>query len=381
MKIFPKEIIENSAEVFKFKHTTNSKIIYSILLIFIISALIALPFIKVDVYSASSGLVKPNKNRVPISLINSGRVKFSSIKDNQEVKAGDTLLIIENKIIDEQLKYSVSQAKEIESYTKDLKYLTSNSSLSFSALNSAKYQSNYLEYEQKLRELKTRFNQKKQSFDRNKDLFEKGVIAAAEFEPIKTEFELSQSDIFSFKKQQKNKWQTDLTNYLNNLEELSSNKIQLKENKSQYIITAPISGTLMNTSQYLVGSFISPGSIVAEISPDTDLIAECYISPSDIGLINTHNKVLFQIDAYNYNQWGLAEGSIIDISKDVEFLENTPVFKIRCLIKQDHLTLKNGVKGQIKKGMTLNARFILTERSLYDLLYDNIDDWINPSRT
>lgn len=126
------------------------------------------------------------------------------------------------------------------------------------------------------------------------------------------------------------------------------------------------------------GSFVPQGTRIAEISPSTDLIAECYINPTDIELIDPNKKVIFQIDAYNYNQWGLADGKIIEISKDVEILKDQPVFKIRCHINQKHLELKNGVIGQIKKGMTVNARFLLAERSLYQLLYDNVDDWLNP---
>ncbi|WP_261376393.1 hypothetical protein [Gillisia sp. Hel_I_86] len=173
MNIFPKEIIENSAEVFKFKHTTNSKIIYSILLVVILGALISLPFIKVDVYTSSTGLVKPNKDRVPISLINSGRVKFSAIKDNKEVNVGDTVFIIENKIIDEQLKFSNSQSEEIQYFLKDLYYLVNSQTPNFNSIASAKYKASYLEYEQKLRELGTRYSQKKQNFDRSQKLFEK----------------------------------------------------------------------------------------------------------------------------------------------------------------------------------------------------------------
>lgn len=40
---------------------------------------------------------------------------------------------------------------------------------------------------------------------------------------------------------------------------------------------------------------------------------------------------------------------------------------------------KNGYKGYLKKGMTLQARFIITERTLWQLLYDKVDDWINPA--
>lgn len=60
-------------------------------------------------------------------------------------------------------------------------------------------------------------------------------------------------------------------------------------------------------------------------------------------------------------------------------IDQKPVFKIRCKIKEEFLQLKNGVKGKIKKGMTVNARFLLAERTLYDLLYDNVNDWLNPA--
>ena len=117
---------------------------------------------------------------------------------------------------------------------------------------------------------------------------------------------------------------------------------------------------------------------MGEITPDTELIAECYISPKDIGLIDKSKVVSFQIDAFNYNQWGLATGNIIRIADDVEFMDNQPFYKIQCKINQKHLKLKNGYKREIGKGMTLNARFEITERTLYELLYDKMDDWLNP---
>jgi len=30
--------------------------------------------------------------------------------------------------------------------------------------------------------------------------------------------------------------------------------------------------------------------------------------------------------------------------------------------------------------MSLQARFIVTERTLWQLIYDNVDDWLNPGR-
>jgi HlyD family secretion protein len=55
------------------------------------------------------------------------------------------------------------------------------------------------------------------------------------------------------------------------------------------------------------------------------------------------------------------------------------MFKLLCSLDQNFLQLKNGFKGQLKKGIVVNARFEIIERSLFDLLYDKIDDWLNPS--
>ena len=96
-------------------------------------------------------------------------------------------------------------------------------------------------------------------------------------------------------------------------------------------------------------------------------------------MIQPGKPVNFQIDAFNYNQWGLATGRITQISKDVDMVNNQPVFKVKCFIDQNNLTLKNGFKGYLDKGMTLSARFQLTERTLFDLLYDKVDDWLNPA--
>jgi HlyD family secretion protein len=34
----------------------------------------------------------------------------------------------------------------------------------------------------------------------------------------------------------------------------------------------------------------------------------------------------------------------------------------------------------IKKGMTVQVRFLVTRRTLFQLLFDKADDWLNPNR-
>ena len=99
----------------------------------------------------------------------------------------------------------------------------------------------------------------------------------------------------------------------------------------------------------------------------------------NVQLCQKENKVNFQVSAFNYNQWGLATGNILEIGNDIQMVNDTPMFRVACSLNQDFLALKNGFKGQLKKGMLVNARFELTQRSLFDLLYDKMDDWLNPA--
>ena len=184
--------------------------------------------------------------------------------------------------------------------------------------------------------------------------------------------------MYHFKHEEHNNWQSAITTYKNDLLHLESEVAQLQKDKSHFVIIAPVTGTLHNVRSMESGSFLNSGEPVASISPDTDLLVECLIAPRDIGLLKLDHDVNFQIDAYNYKEWGLASGRVIEIGKDIEFVENTSVFKVDCSINEKKLILKSGFEGRLKKGMTLNARFKLAERSLFDLLYDNIHDWLHP---
>ncbi len=378
-ELFPKEIIEHTVEVHQFEHSQRSKTIYAILLIAIIIALAFLPFITIDIYTTARGVLKPSKERIAITPLQSGKVVLANMLDNQKVKKGDTLLMTNTSVIDEKIRRSTIQLIETKQFIADCKYLVNTKKPKFTQIQSARYQKEYLYFIQKLQELQVRFEKTKIDYLRNQKLYNKGVVAKVAYENNAFEYQLASSNVQQYRKQQKNTWQASLTEYQISIRELKSELSQLEQNQKDLVIIAPIDGVLKNVMSLESGSFITGGVNIAEISPDTRLIAECYLSPSDIGLVSPNKAVNFQIDAFNYNQWGLATGKILEISKDVDVLNDQPVFKVRCAIDQGHLELKNGFKGSFNKGMTLSARFRLTERTLFDLLYDKVDDWLNPS--
>lgn len=248
----------------------------------------------------------------------------------------------------------------------------------FNDLQTAVFQKELALFKQKTIELEVKLKQTKRSFDRSNALFQEGVIARSEFEQVEYEYEASLMSLHSLKEQQKNTWQAKKRELEETIKNIRSDINQLHNQQESYVITAPIGGEIINYSGLQMGSFLNASTTIAEIAPNDNLVVECYISTNDIGLIQKKQDVNLQIDAYNYNQWGLAKAQVIDIDQNITFEENNSFFKVRCKLLQNYLTLSNGYQGELKKGMTLTARFILQKRTLWEILYDDLDDWLNP---
>jgi HlyD family secretion protein len=247
------------------------------------------------------------------------------------------------------------------------------------SLKTPYYQQALSGYLQRWNESRTKYLKVQKDFDRNHYLHEQRVIADAEFENFTFQFNNVKHELEILKQNQLKEWQTELRNYEKEVADYRTQLVQLEKEKENLTIKAPISGTLQNHKGIYSGSLVFVNQDLAQISPDTNLVAEVFVTPRDIGLLRNNMSVRFHVDAFNYNQWGMVSGRIGEIPNDVQIINDKPVFKVKCSLDKDHLALKNGYKGYLKKGMTLQARFMITERSLWQLLYDKVDDWVNPN--
>jgi HlyD family secretion protein len=247
-------------------------------------------------------------------------------------------------------------------------------------IQSNEYKAAYALYTQGLYDLKLKQEKATRDFERNNILYKKGVISKVEFEEYQHQRNIFNNTIKQWKRRHANQWEVELSDYEQKLVELESAQKQLSNNEGKNVLTAPVSGTLLEAKGLQTNSVVQAGQQIAELSPKGKLVVECYIAPSDIGYLQHKTPVKFSVDAFNYNQWGVANGSVINITDDIELMDGKPVFKLRCSMNTRALKLKNGVEGRLKKGMTLTAQFVLTQRSLFDLLYDKVDDWLNPAQ-
>jgi HlyD family secretion protein len=374
-KIFPPEIIEFSVENYFAKQHSKSSIIYVVTIVIVFSFLALLPIIKVDISTQSRGIIRSGQENNQLVSAVYGEVKFTRLLENQWVNKGDTILAIKTDKLNEQIAVNQRKMEENKGFTDDLKGLVSNID---QIPKTNAYLKEYLAYKQEYLGQELEVKQLKKEFEIDQELFNKTVIARVDYEKKKNTYEMADSRLKLIHDQKINEWQSKLVQYeLENME-LQSQLNQLSKEKEQYIIIAPISGTINQYSGIKSGNYIVPNQNIAQISPAEDLIVECYVNPCDIGQIRKEMDVSFQFDAFNYNQWGTAKGKVIEIMDDIAQFNQSPVFKVRCQLQTEYLQLKNGYKGRLKKGMTLTSRFKLIRRSLFDLLYDKADDWLNP---
>ena len=357
------------------KNKTKSISIYLVIVATLVVVISSLPLIKIDISSQSRGIIRSTTDNVPLTSLVNGKIVYVNLKNNQLIYKGDTLIQLNQESLNSEKYTNESLSSDLQTRIRDLSRIVIGSNV---ALTTLELQQEWNSYNSKKNELESKIAQTKMVYDRNKQLFDKGIIAKAEFEKYSFDYTYSQQSLSSLIKSQKSVWQNQKRDLQNQLKNLKGTLNKINAESKNYVITAPISGTIENFSGIQVGSFLNASQPIATISATDQLIVESSVSTSDIGLIHKNQKVKFQIDAFNYNQWGLLEGKVIDIDHNITIQGEQAFFKVRSVLNKTELQLKSGYKTKVSKGMTLTTRYILISRSLFDLLFDKMDDWLNP---
>ena len=367
---------EDTVESLWLKRSTKSHIIYIVVLAAILVAGVLCFYIKVPITVQASGIIRPLSERTEIKPAVSGRLTEINVKEGDFVNIGDTLFKIDSDKVSLSIEEIAIEIEKQKEYVSDLNVLLNRSR---GGISSTLYRSQNASYRNKLSELEARASTAKKSHTRSTELYKKSVIALAEMEKEEQSYTTIKNEITLFSSEQKAKWEDDLNRYQISIRELDNRLEQFKKDITFYAVLSPVEGTVEQFSGTYTGSFVTAGNSLAIISPDTDLQVESYIHPKDIGYIRMSDMARIQVDAFPYTEWGMLNGRTVEISDDYLLVNDSPMFRVRSLLERDYLSLKNGFEGKVKKGMTVRVRFPVTERTLYQLLFDKINDWLNPA--
>ncbi len=357
------------------QNKTKSISIYLVVVLCVAMFLVLLPAIQLDISSQSRGMVRAKTDIVPVAVLVNGKVAYINLKNNGSVCKGDTLIKIAKDALETDKMLQDTLQNSVSNLLQDITNLLQNKTNSIKT-NSAK--EDFYKYQAHKNELQSKVALAQITFNRYQKLYKKDIIARAEYEKYLYDYQFSNQALQSYINQQKSSWETQKRELEERVKNINGSVKKLEVEKNNYVVLAPISGTIEQFTGLQIGSVATAGQAIANISPSDNLIVECTVSPSDIGLIHKNQAVKFQIDAFNYNQWGLLQGKVIEMDHNITIQGENAFFKVRCSINSTTIHLKSGYKTQVSKGMTLTTRYMITRRTLFDLLFDKMDDWLNP---
>lgn len=363
--------------------STRSKIIYWVIIVIITTAILSLPLIYVDVAVRSRGFFQSGIRRQPILAPCNGKVVYSAIINGKSVSKYDTLMIIGSEALAAELVSIEQRISQNTSAINDLNNLLSvrlcDTRLSTVRLGTQRYLAEFTSLTRSIELQAHSYYKRESDYLRAKKLFDQKVISDSEYEASYFIFMAEQQNLAQVLAQTLAKWELDLAQRRNDSILLQADLLRCNEDIKSHILVAPLSGVIIQSKDIQTGAFVYSNQAIAEISPDGEFVGICYVSPKDIGLIKTGLQVVIQVDALKYTEWGLLEARISDISDDLIVDEGqSAYFRVEFKPLKNYLSLKNNVVTELKKGMTFNARIVVTKRNLYNLLFDKMDDWLNP---
>ncbi|MEP1441916.1 MAG: HlyD family type I secretion periplasmic adaptor subunit [Hyphomicrobiales bacterium] len=135
-------------------------------------------------------------------------------------------------------------------------------------------------------------------------------------------------------------------------------------------IRSPVDGIVNTLEVNTVGSFVQPGTVVAEIVPTTEtLLVEAQISPRDVAFVLPGQEALVKITAYDFSIFGGLDGVVDNVSADsiVDQETGETFYNVRILTGDSTLG-KSGKIHEIRPGMVASVDILTGRKSVLDYL-------------
>lgn len=362
--------------------SAGSRIIYWMIILMIAGGLTSLPFIVVDITAQAEGIIRPGTERTAVRSMVNGLIDSVHFRDGDYIERGTLIATVVNNTAATQMRNTDAEIRQKEQWIDDLNILVQSdtlSSVTLSSLVSPYYIQSAGRYQYESEDRLATLRKVDKEMRTTTSLYNDKIISLKEYDDKSTEASKQLLTYQAFRKAQMEAWQIDLARIRSELMQLKTNRNQQVEEQTRFQVKAPVSGTLMGLRSWHSGSVISPGEILCEVSPEGELIAECYLMTRHIAFVQPGQKVSFRVEAFDQNYFSVLTGIVTSVDNDYTLSDNKPVYTVRCKLNTQTLSLNNSYHSHLKKGLSVQARFIITQRKLSELLFDKLSDWLNPT--
>lgn len=381
-QLLPASLVHDSLEVHLGRHGRQGSAVYLTAVALLLAGVASLPLVRVPVSVASPGVVRPATEKHELVAPASGVLARVLTAERQRVEEGDVLLLLRDQRLEERGAAVRTRAAELAPLLADLRLLAGAADpalLPVERLRSDRYRRETAQLRSELRAVELRVEQAGRSASRGRALAERGLGPWQEVEERELELAQARAAGAVLLERYATAWQGALLAHREEARGLRARAAELHEERALHRVHAPVAGTVEELAALSPGSYLRAGERVGVISPLAPLVAEVYVAPRDIGLVRVGEPVRLLVDAFPHHDWGFVSGRVREIGGDFVVLEGRPVFRVRVSMERSHLALRSGVRGELRKGMTLRAHFLLAERTLWQLLRDDAADWLDPT--
>lgn len=379
MKFYDGKTIPYIQEFFLNKKTTMQS-----LFIWIISAFIAFVFIFMSYFPfeeviKATGYIRPDENISTVSNAITGRIKTISYKSGQIVKKGELLLEIDPTQLEAEKESLISQMDEDEQKLNSL-YEINESILQSKNLVNKKYQEAFLRYEVWIINLEKLENIKKlkqEKYLQEKNLPE-SMTTTSRLQELESEYLIACNDydnlFYSFKHDINAEIITLETSKKKNNARLN----QIYDSISFTKVCAPIDGVIQEISVFNINDWVQAGQQLLNIIPDvsTETQVELSIPAKQAGKIEEGMNVKMRFPSLPYHEFGGTEGKIITIDPDITKTQSTEaIFIMKTNLDNEVLCDKKGKEYPLKVGLQVDARIILSRKTIMQFLLEKLNLW------
>lgn len=332
----------------------------------------SLSIIDITVYAPAT--IRPQFGVQNLTGAASGRLVQVYAVEHHWVHAGDTLAVVEDVTLHHRYRLAQEKLLRISGEIDDLKALYNLDSTArfLFPLYAHELQVRLQErrvYMQDLQVLRAKLQ-------RQQELYDKKFASSEEYEHAKAEWNQKELVV--------RQWQHTTTRGISErIQQMELQRLELQSELStltaelgKLVLRAPADGYISGLAFKKPGVMLKAGDVFCTLSPQDTPCVELYLTPKDIGYVKEGLEIRYQIDAFPFQEWGIASGVVSSVAQDCIFEDKTALFKVKANIRSTALTsARTGKQAHLKTGMTCRAGIVVAQKRLITMLWDKTIDY------
>ena len=379
MKVYSDQLLTKTQEFFfRHKPTLQSRFVI------IVASLIVIAFIWFAVAPfeeviKTSGFIRPETNISSVSNAITGKIKYVDYKSGKTVKKGDLLLSINPTQMLKEKETLIAELNEQDKKLLALNYIKESVEKGRNVIPKEYPEAmlRFQKWQENLGQLEKTKNNNLRILNIEKSL-PKNMTTETRVREYTYNYNVSVDEYNALYTSFKH----DVTQEIEQLDlsiKINRNKLEQIEDSLRYTdVIAPIDGIIQEVASLNPDDWIQSGQKLFNIIPsgNKSCIVELSVPASQAGKIKQNMKVKMRFPSLPYYEFGGAEGNIQTIDPDISKNNNgAAIFLIKSDMDKNTLTGKNGMEFPLRIGLQVDARIIVSKRTLLKYLLEKLNLW------